>query len=68
MFLIFVNDLPDNIRSSVGLFAHDCVLYRNINSLMDCQILQDDLNSLAQWEADCQIKFNVAKMPFNPSN
>ena len=28
---------------------------------MDCQILQDDLNSLAQWEADWQMKFNVAK-------
>ena len=27
----------------------------------DCQILQDDLNSLAQWETDWQMKFNVAK-------
>ena len=49
LFLIFINDLPDNIRSSVRRFADDCVLYRNINSLIDCQILQDDLNSLAQW-------------------
>ena len=29
LFLIFINDLPDNIRSSVRLFADDCVLYRN---------------------------------------
>ena len=28
---------------------------------MDCQILQDDMNSLAQWETDWQMKFNVAK-------
>ena len=28
---------------------------------MDCQILQDDLNSLTQWETDWQMKFNVAK-------
>ena len=61
LFLIFINDFPDNIRSSVRLFADDCVLYRNINSLTDCQILQDDLNSLAQWETDWQMKFNVAK-------
>ena len=27
LFLIFINDLPDNIRSSVRLFAYDCVLY-----------------------------------------
>ena len=53
--LIFINDLLDNIRSSVRLFADDCVLYRNIKSPLDCQILQDDLNSLAKWEMDWQI-------------
>ena len=31
LFLIFINDLPDNIKSSVRLFADDCVLYRNIH-------------------------------------
>lgn len=61
LFLIFINDLPDNIRSSVRLFADDCVLYRNIYSLSDCLTLQEDLNSLARWEADWQMKFNVAK-------
>ena len=30
LFLIFINDLPENIRSSVRLFADDCVLYMNI--------------------------------------
>ena len=62
LFLIFINDLPDNIRSSVPLFGDDCVLYRNIKSPLDCQILQDDLNSLAKWEImDWQMKFNVSK-------
>ena len=53
IFVNFINDLPENIRSSVRLFADDCVLYRNIESAMDCQILQDYLNSLAQWEQMC---------------
>ena len=61
LFLIFINDLPENIRSSVRLFADDCVLYRNIKSPIDCQILQDDMNSLAHWETDWQMKFNVAE-------
>ena len=61
LFLIFINDLPDNIRSSVRLFPDNCVLYRNIHSIQDCFILQEDLTSLGQWEADWQMKFNVAK-------
>ena len=60
LFLIFINDLPDNIRSSVRLFADDGVLYRT-KIPIDCQILQDDLNNLAQRETDWQMKFNVAK-------
>ena len=61
LFLIFINDLPDNNTSSVRLFMDDCVLYRNIHSLQDCLILQEDLDSLGVWEADWQMKFNVAK-------
>ena len=61
LFLIFINDLPDNIKSSVRLFADDCVLYRNVHSLQDCLILQEDLDSLGLWEANWQMKFNVAK-------
>ena len=61
LFLIFIDDLPDNIRSSVRLFADDCVLYRNIKPPLDCQILQDDLNCLAKWEMDWQMKFIVIK-------
>ena len=57
----FINDIPENMRSSVRLFADDLVLYRNIKFSMDCQILQDDLNNLAQWETDWQMKFSVAK-------
>ena len=61
LFLVFINDLPDNIRSSVRLFADDCVLYMNIRSCADCEILQEDLNSLAGCATDWQMKLNVAK-------
>ena len=39
----------------------DCVLYRNIYSIQDCLTLLENLTSLGQWEADWQMKFNVAK-------
>ena len=61
LFQNFINDLPENIRSSVCLFADDCVLYMNLYSIQDCLTLQEDLTSLGQWEADWQMKFNVAK-------
>ena len=41
------------------LFVDDCVLYWIIYSIQDCLTLQD-LTSLGQWEADWQMKFNVA--------
>ena len=42
-FLIFINDLPDNIKSNIRLFADDCVLYRTVKSPSDAEILQHDL-------------------------
>ena len=61
LFLIFINDLPDNISSTVRLFADDCVLYRNIRRSEDQQLLQEDLDKLARWEEAWLMKFNVAK-------
>jgi hypothetical protein len=39
LFLCHINDLPDSVKSSVRLFAHDCLLYREINSQGDHGIL-----------------------------
>ena len=44
LFLVFINDLPDNILSRVRLFADDCILYREIRTTQDCHTLQIDLN------------------------
>ena len=52
LFLSLINDLPENIRSFVLLFADNCVLYRNIRSSADSEVLQEDMNNLARWEAD----------------
>ena len=50
------------LKSSVCLFGDDCVLYRNIHSLQDCLFMQEDLDSLALWEADWQMKLNVESL------
>ena len=37
LFLTYINDLPNNIHSSIRLFADDCVLYRDITNEIDSQ-------------------------------
>ena len=44
LFLLYMNDLPDNVHSQVRLFADDCLLYRAIKTMEDAIILQNDLN------------------------
>lgn len=62
MFLLFINDLPEYVhQSNVRLFADDCVLYRNICNNTDTIKLQEDLNSLLQWETDWQMEFHPSK-------
>ena len=62
LFLIYINDLPDEaINSTIPLFADDCILYRSIKTERDYTLLQTDLNSIAQWELTWQMKFNIDK-------
>ena len=61
LFLVFINDLPASIRSSSRLFADDCVVYREIRSDNDCQILQDDLQKLWDWEKKWGMSFHPEK-------
>ena len=63
LFLAFINDLPDVVspRSTVRLFADDCVLYRKVKSKEDTAELQRDLDGLQQWEADWLMEFHPRK-------
>ena len=61
LFLVYINDLPDNLHSSVRLFADDCVIYREIKNDLDSELLQEDLHTLGQWEKKWQMRFNTQK-------
>ena len=61
LFLLYINDLPDNLHSQVRLFADDCVVYRNVTTIKDTQLLQKDLESLSKWESCWQMSFNADK-------
>ena len=61
LFLIFINDITDQVQSKIRLFADDCVVYRDIASEVDHQILQHDLAQLSTWSSVWQMSFNVKK-------
>ena len=61
LFLIFINDLPEGLLSRVRLFADDCILYRQIKTDLDRQLLQADLDALARWEATWGMDFHPQK-------
>ena len=61
LFLLFINDISSSVQSNLCLFADDCVLYRKVATLWDCQALQQDLDHLFLWLETWQLSFNVTK-------
>ena len=61
MFLICINDIGENVFSTLKLFADDCILYRTISTPIGCHKLQEDLNSVYQWSKLWQMNFNINK-------
>ena len=56
LFLIYINDLPDGIKSFVSLFADDLkIVTRSSNH----SIAQQDLDKLSEWEKTWLLTFNV---------
>ena len=49
LFLIYVNNLPEGILSSLKLFVDDTKLYRVIKLETDRDVLQQDINRLMKW-------------------
>ena len=58
LFLYYINDLPDNIASTVRLFADDTIIY---NTSENHEILQDDLRRLEIWEKKWDMQFHPLK-------
>ena len=61
LFLCLINDLQDTVKSTVRLFADDCLLYREVRSFQDRLTLQSYLKSLEEWAARWGMRFNTQK-------
>ena len=40
LFVIFINDLPESVKSEVYMFADDTKIYKQIENEEDCDIIQ----------------------------
>ena len=49
LFLLYINDINNAIKSQIKLFADDSVLYRNTRNQNDQVILQNDLDTISSW-------------------
>jgi len=61
LFLLFINDIANDLDCRVRLFADDCLVYREIKAPEDALKLQADLNRLIEWSSTWQMAFNVSK-------
>ena len=61
LFLCNINDLPDAVKSTVRLFADDCLLYRNTRNIADNLALERDLQQLEAWSKAWGMRFNAKK-------
>jgi len=57
LFLIYVNDIPNVVTSTIKLFADDTKIYRELNNVDGTS----DLDSLENWTKSWQVKFNSEK-------
>jgi len=61
LFILYVMDIPDDIKSTVDMFADDTKIYRAVRNDEDAEQLQRDINTLVEWSNKWMMKFNVSK-------
>ena len=64
LFVIYINDLPDLVKSSVYLFADDTKIFKIIDDQNDRDTLQEDLEKLTEWSQTWLLKFHPDKCKF----
>ena len=61
LFLLFINDIPNEIKCNIQLFADDANIFKTVKNEDDHQDLANDLDNLENWARLWQMRFNVGK-------
>ena len=58
-FLIFINDIPEGIKSNIKIFADDTSIFSVLkDNDRDTAILSEDLNLISNWDFRWKMSFN----------
>jgi len=60
-FLFYINDIAEELSSTVRLFADDTMIYMAVKNDNNAAILQKDLDLLCDWEAKWRMEFHPNK-------
>ena len=59
LFLIYVNDLPDGLKSECKLFADDTSLFSVVHDIStSASDINNDLTLINNWAFECKMSFN----------
>ena len=62
LFLLYVNDLPNNVKSSrVAMFADDTKVFKAVQSPNDALMLQEDIKNLENRSPESGLQFKKTK-------
>ena len=61
LFVIYINDLDDNVQGMVSKFADDTKIGGIVNSEDGVSRLQEDIDELVRWASKWQMEFNPDK-------
>jgi len=61
LFIIYINDMPDTLKSVCKIFADDSKIYQFVSSPSDQLTLQEDLLSLCDWSEKWLLEFSIPK-------
>ena len=59
LFLIYINDIPNNLKSNVKLFADDTSTFSNVNDInVSTEEINNDLKRVSEWAYQWKMMFN----------
>ena len=62
LFILFVNDKPNVVKSHTQMFADDMKIYRAVNNQTEARQLHDDIDALGDWTVTWQLQFNAENL------